>query len=91
MITYHFLIDSTYASDFIDFICDNYQEECHKFVVLTFLNERECVKNNKNKDKIDILFKNRQFIKYLFKIKIIKQTFITCIIKDHKFTNSHIY
>lgn len=69
MITYHFLIDSTYASDFIDFICDNYQEECHKFVVLTFLNERECVKNNKNKDKIDILFKNRQFIKYLFKIK----------------------
>lgn len=23
MLTYHFLIDSTYASDFIDFICDN--------------------------------------------------------------------
>ncbi len=69
MTTYHFLIDSTYASDFIDFICDNYQEENHKFVVLTFLNERECVKNNKNIDKIDILYKNRQFIKYLLKIK----------------------
>jgi len=69
MTTYHFLIDSTYASDFIDFICDNYQEESHKFVVLTFLNERECVKNNKNIDKIDILYKNRQFIKYLLRIK----------------------
>ena len=59
MTIYHFLIDSTYASDFIDFICENYKDENHKFVVLTFLNERECVKNNKNLDKIDILYKNR--------------------------------
>lgn len=69
MTTYHFLIDSTYASDFIDFICDNYQNESHKFIVLTFLNERECVKNNKNIDKIDILYRNRQYIKYLLRIK----------------------
>ena len=69
MITYHFLIDSTYASDFIDFICENYPDESHKFVVLTFLNERECVKNNKNIDKIDILYKNRQYIKYLLRLK----------------------
>ena len=69
MTTYHFLIDSTYASDFIDFICDNYQEENHNFIVLTFLNERECVKNNKNIDKIDIVYKNREFIKYIFRIK----------------------
>lgn len=68
MTIYHFLIDSTYASDFIDFICENYKDENHKFVVLTFLNERECVKNNKNLDKIDILYKNRQYIKYLSKI-----------------------
>lgn len=69
MTTYHFLIDSTYASDFIDFICENYKDEFHKFVVLTFLNERECVKNNKNIDKIAILYKNREYIKYLLKIK----------------------
>ena len=69
MTTYHFLIDSTYASDFIDFICDNFQNESHKFIVLTFLNERECVKNNKNIDKIDILYNNRQYIKYLLQIK----------------------
>lgn len=69
MTIYHFLIDSTYASDFIDFICENYKDESHKFVVLTFLNERECVKNNKNLDKIDILYKNRQYIKYLLKLK----------------------
>lgn len=69
MTIYHFLIDSTYASDFIDFICDNYQEEHHKFIVLTFLNERECVKDNKNISKIDIVYTNRQFIKYIFKIQ----------------------
>lgn len=69
MITYHFLIDSTYASDFIDFISENYKDEKHKFVVLTFLNERECVKKNKNLDTIDIIYKNRQYIKYLLKLK----------------------
>lgn len=59
----HIILDSTYADDFISFVCSNYNKNDHLFYIMPTVG-RECVNTNINQDRI-IKINNRKILSVL--------------------------